>query len=90
MGERGDRGADAEDRDAAEHHLLPPEQVAERAAGQHQGGEREHVAVDDPLQPGTLTLSDDWMFASATLTIVLSRKVRKSTAQTAARAASRA
>jgi hypothetical protein len=41
-------------------------------------------------RPGTLTLSDDWMFASATLTIVLSRKVRKRTAQTAARAASRA
>src|SRR5262249_42924722 len=36
--------------DAAEHHLLAPEQVSERAAGEHQGREREHVAVDDPLQ----------------------------------------
>jgi hypothetical protein len=38
----------------------------------------------------TLVESDVWMSASATLTIVLSRKVRKRIAQTAARAAPRA
>src|SRR5581483_11881300 len=41
-------------------------------------------------RPLTLVLSDVWMSASATLTIVLSRKVRKRIAQTAASAASRA
>ncbi len=40
-------------------------------------------------RPLTLTLSDDWMSASATLTIVLSRKVMKRIAQTAARATPR-
>src|SRR5205823_4815225 len=48
--DRRDDGAGAEDDDTGEHHLLPPEQVAERAAREHQRGEREHVAVDDPLQ----------------------------------------
>ena len=47
---RRNDGAGAEDDDAGEHHLLPPEQVAERPAGEHQRREREHVAVDDPLQ----------------------------------------
>src|SRR6185437_9642179 len=28
----------------------PPEQVAERSAGEHERGEGEHVPVDDPLQ----------------------------------------
>ena len=48
--ERADERAGAEERDAAEHHLLAAEQVAERAADQHQPGEGEHVAVDDPLE----------------------------------------
>ena len=87
--DRRDDGAGAEDDDAGEHHLLPSEQVAERAAGEHQRGEREHVAVDDPLQAADAALSDVWMSASATLTIVLSRKVRKRIAQRAARAAPR-
>ena len=49
-GERRDEAAAAEERNPAEQELLPSEDVTERPTGQHQGGEREHVAVDDPLQ----------------------------------------
>ena len=48
--ERRDEGAGAEAGDPGEQHLLAAEDVAERAAAQHQRREREHVAVDDPLQ----------------------------------------
>ena len=47
-----DERARAEEHDPAEHHLLAAEKIAERAADQHQPGEREHVAVDDPLEAG--------------------------------------
>ena len=52
MRDRGHDRAGAKDRDAREHHLLSAEQVAERAAGEHERGKREHVAVHDPLQAG--------------------------------------
>ena len=42
----------AEDGDAGQHDLLAAEQVAQRPPGQHEGGERQGVAVDDPLQGG--------------------------------------
>ena len=48
--ECADERSGAEDDYAREQHLLPAEQIAECAAGEHQRREREHVAVDDPLQ----------------------------------------
>ena len=40
----------AEDGDAGQHDLLAAEDVAQRPPGQHEGGEGQGVAVDDPLQ----------------------------------------
>ncbi len=50
--ERADERPRAEEHDAGEHHALSSEQVAKRSAGEHQPSEREHVAVDDPLERG--------------------------------------
>ena len=48
----GHHGAGAEHGDAGQHDLLAAEEVAERPAGQHEGGEGQRIAVDDPLQRG--------------------------------------
>ena len=44
--------ASGEHREPGEEHLLPAVAVAQDAAGQEQRGERQHVAVDDPLESG--------------------------------------
>ena len=49
-GHGGEGGADAEDDEAAEQHLLAAEPVAEEARGEQQPGEDERVGVDRPLQ----------------------------------------
>jgi len=41
-----------EDAQADEEEAAAPEAVGERAGRQHDGGERERVGVDHPLQPG--------------------------------------
>ena len=51
-GERGQAGAEAEDGEADREAALAAEAVAERAGGEQQAGEDEHVGVDDPLQLG--------------------------------------
>ncbi len=48
----GHDGATTEDGHAREHHALTAEDVAEHPGGEHEAGERQRVAVDDPLQRG--------------------------------------
>ena len=50
-GQPAQQRGEGEDREAGEEHPLAPVAVAEDAAGQQQAREREHVPVDDPLQP---------------------------------------
>jgi hypothetical protein len=49
-GQRGHNRTGAEDRHAGQHDLLAAEDVAQRSPRQHEGSERQGVAVDDPLQ----------------------------------------
>ncbi len=48
----GHDGATTEDGHAREHHALAAQDVAEHPGGEHEAGERQRVAVDDPLQRG--------------------------------------
>ncbi len=41
-----------EDPHAGQHHLAPPQPVAQATEGQHETGEHECVGVDDPLEVG--------------------------------------
>ena len=62
----------------------PPEQVGELAAGEHERGERERVARDDPLELGSSCASDARIDGSATFTTVLSSMIMNSPTDTAA------
>jgi hypothetical protein len=50
VGERGQRVPQAEDRQPDEQDRPSAQPVGQAAAGQHEGGEHQQVAVDDPLQ----------------------------------------
>ncbi len=50
--QRRQQRAGREDGQADEEDALAPVEVAERAAGEHEGGEDERVPVDHPLEPG--------------------------------------
>ena len=56
-----------------QEHLAPAQDVAERARGQQQRGERQRVDVDDPLQLRDAAAEVGLICGSAMFTIVLSR-----------------
>jgi hypothetical protein len=47
--DRGER-RESEDRQAAGEHRLPADAIAERPGGEEKRGERQRVALDDPLE----------------------------------------
>ena len=61
----------------------PAEQVGELPAGEHQRGERERVARDDPLELERSAPRSRWIEGSATFTTVLSSMIMKSPNATA-------
>ena len=52
VGEPADGGGAGEHHEAGREHQPAPEQVGERSGRQQEGGERQRVGVDDPLQVG--------------------------------------
>jgi len=51
-GQPASGGGERENDQPGDEHQPPPEAVGERAGGQQEGGERQRVGVDDPLQVG--------------------------------------
>ena len=70
--------------------LRRPKRSPSMPADEHEAGEGQRVAVDDPLQRLHAGMQLPWMSASVTLTIVLSRNVTKRTEQSTASAEERA
>ena len=73
-----------EDEEADDEDPPPPEHVRELPTGQHQDGERQRVAVHDPLELGDADVQIALNRGSATFTIVLSSMIMNSPKETAA------
>ena len=81
-GQRGKTRAEPEDGETECERALAAEAVAERAGGEQQTGEDEHVRVDDPLQLGAGRAEvAARSVGSATLRMVLSSPMTSSDAE---------
>ena len=74
---------DREDGEAEGEDVAPPVDVAHDPGREEEGGERQGVGVDHPLQVREARVSERWMSGSATFTTVMSSRSMNTAVQTA-------